>query len=461
MSIIDEFIGLLGKEKVLQGENVSERAPHIWRPSEKICAKAILLPSSTEEVTKIASICTRHNQPMVVQGGLTNLVRSTETTDDDVIISTERLNNILEVDTINRTMTVEAGAILQDIQEAAEEHELFFPLNFGAKGSCRIGGCVSTNAGGLRVLKYGMTRNQVLGLEAVMADGTVLSSMHKMMKNNTGYDLKHLIIGAEGTLAIVTKVLLRLYELPSSRDSGFVAFDRFEKVLQFLKKADKHLAGNLTAYEIFWNDVYQALTREDAPSSPPLASDYPYYVLFESRGGHPEKDRATFEALLSDALEEEIIVDGAMAHTNADHEWFWNIREDVGVLLSLFPYRQDFDISLPIDQAEVYVSRVKTQLKDQLGIDQCYVFGHLGDGNLHLIVGKQDMSQPLIDDINRIVYEPLSEFNGSVSAEHGIGLDKMEFLPMCRSESELKAMKAIKMAWDPLNILNRGKVFTI
>lgn len=459
MNVIQALRDLLGHESVLTGDEVRQRIPHIWKPSEYIRAKAICLPRSTADVSGIAKICSRFRQTLIVHGGLTNLVRSTHSNPDDVVVSMEKMDRILEVDRINRTLTVEAGALLQSIQDAALSNDLFFPLNFGAKGSCQIGGCLSTNAGGLRVLKYGMTRQLVLGLEAVLADGTVISPMHKIIKNNSGYDIKHLFIGAEGTLGIITKVVLRLYEKPLTRFSAYSVHHSFDSVIAYLKYVDRHLGGNLSAFEVFWPEAYKALSREDTPYKRPITMDGSHYVLCEAMGGDPSNDYPLFEAAISQAWANGHCDEAVLASNEAENTWFWNIREDVGSLLTLFPFRQDFDVSLPIGEMDTYIHHVKKELKNKLSIDQCYVFGHMADGNLHLIVGKDNDSDQLTDSINQIVYKPLNHIGGSVSAEHGIGLDKKAFINISRSTDEVVVMRRIKQVMDPNGILNPGKIF--
>ncbi|MFT6626052.1 MAG: FAD/FMN-containing dehydrogenase, partial [Flavobacteriales bacterium] len=244
-SMISAFKSLLGENNVLTGEQLADRYVHIWRMNDGLTAKALLLPKTTEEVSEIMKICNAHNQPVVVHGGLTNLVGSTETTPQEVVISMERMRTIEELDTSSRTVTAQAGVILENVQKQAEENDLLFPMNFGAKGSAQIGGIISTNAGGMRVVRYGMTRNLVLGLEVVLADGTIISSLKKIIKDNSAYDIKHNFIGSEGTLGIVTKAVLRLSEKPVSRNCAFIGLNGYGNVVKLLKHMDKGLAGTM------------------------------------------------------------------------------------------------------------------------------------------------------------------------------------------------------------------------
>lgn len=456
--IIEKLKAQLGTKKVLTGEEVKERYYHIWRMNEPLNAKAYLLPTSTEDVAKICKICCDAAQPMLVFGGLTNLVGATETTGKEVIISMEKMNKVEEIDSQNRTMTTQAGVILEQIQEIAKEHDLFFPLNFGAKGSCQIGGCISTNAGGIRVLKYGMTRQQVLGLEAVLPNGLIVSSLKKMVKDNSGYDLKQLFIGAEGTLGIVTKAVLKLQEIPVSRNSAFVAFNDFAKVVQFLKYIEKGLAGQLSAFEYLEQSAYQTLTAEETMWQPPLPHGYNYYVLVESLGANQEKDKALLEELLEEAMLQEMFEDGVIAHTESDLQWFWNIREDVSIMAKKYPFDQHFDVSLPLKHMDDYIKKVKTELANLAEVEECFVFGHLADGNMHFVVGKSSNETALKEKINHIVYFPLEQLSGSISAEHGIGLHKKKYLSICRQATEIKVMQMLKNTFDPNKLLNAHRI---
>ncbi len=295
MNITTLLIQKLGIEKVLTAEQIRDRYVHIWQMDTALEAIAVVLPHNTEDVAETMKICHANNQPVVIHGGLTNLVGGTETKANEVVISLEKMNAIEEVDDKSRTMTVQAGVILEQAQLAAEEKNLLFPLNFGAKGSAQIGGIISTNAGGLKVFRYGMTRNLVLGLEAVLADGTIISSLKKIIKDNSGYDLKQLFIGSEGTLGVVTKAVLKLAESPKSRTSAFVAFDKYDKVVDFLKYMDAGLAGTLSSFELIWQETYKAMTSPPASVKAPLPQHYKYYVLLEGLGSHQMNDQARLQ----------------------------------------------------------------------------------------------------------------------------------------------------------------------
>jgi len=457
--LLEKLKSYVGQDFVLTDSDLSDRYEHIWRMDQGLQAIAVVLPSTTEELSKVLNVCHAHDQSIVIHGGLTNLVGSTITRKEDIVVSMERMKNIEEVDPASRTITVQAGVILQNIHEAVDEFDLMFPLNFGAKGTAQIGGILSTNAGGLRVFKYGMTRQLVLGVEAVLADGTIISSMKKIIKDNSAYDLKQLFIGSEGSLGVISRVVLKLIEKPRSRNSALVGLNDYENVVHLLKHMDGGLAGNLSGYELMWPNFYHGATSSPSLVSAPLQGNYSYYVLLESLGADQEGDQTKLEALLEGAMAKGLIEDAVLAQSESDLNWFWTIREDVHVIKSKVTIDQHFDVSLPIPLIGDYVKDVSERLEQLEGVEKVYQFGHIADGNIHFIVGKLNHEDALRESINNIVYGPLKEMGGSVSAEHGIGEDKKAYLELCRSEAEINLMKVLKKALDPKSILNRGKVF--
>ncbi len=459
--LIEELTRLLGDKGVLTGEAVAERNPlaglsqsHAGLPS------AVIRPRTTEDVAAVLKLCHRHEQAIVPQGGMTGLVEGTVASSNELALTLERMTDIEEIDPVTRTMTVQAGVPLQAAQEAAEEHGLMLPLDLGARGSATVGGNVSTNAGGNRVIRYGMMREMVLGLEAVMADGTVVSSLGKMIKNNAGYDIKQLFIGSEGTLGIVTRIVLRLRQLPKSQNTAFVAVESFDKVTAFLSSIDGKLGGTLSAFEVMWRDFYELVTKAPAENRPPIPYDYPYYILVESLGADQEADAERFEAALAETLEEELLVDAVIAKSQNERNAMWAMRDDVGQCLQFWPFFA-FDVSMGIPDMETYVSEVKQSLDKDWPGHRCVIFGHLGDGNLHVIVGVGDESKDARRAVENIVYSPLRERQGSVSAEHGIGLEKQPYLDWTRSDAEISLMRTLKSALDPKGILNPGKVLQL
>jgi len=451
--VIDALVQALGPDTVLTGDAVHGRRAGIWR-KDHIAAKALLRPDSTEAVSRALAICNEFGQPVVAHGGLTGLVESAITGADDVALSLERLNRIEAIDPLNRTMTVQSGVLLQSLQEAAEAEGLMFPLDLGARGSCTIGGNIATNAGGNRVIRFGMTRDMVLGLEAVLADGTVLSSMNRMIKNNAGYDLKQLFIGSEGTLGVVTRAVLRLREQPRTVSTLFVAVEAFDLLPALLKQLDSALGGTVSAFEVMWNDFYRLVTTDPAPHQPPIAQDYPYYVLIEVMGLNNE----LVEEALADALDNALIVDAVIAQSEQQSSQLWAMRDDVAQCFRYAP-TITFDVSLPIPAMAGYVDEVNDRLQRRFPDGRNFVFGHMGDGNLHLVVSPGERGSGVRAEVEACVYEPLAELGGSVSAEHGVGLEKRPYLHLCRSDTEIEMMRLLKRALDPRGILNPGKIF--
>jgi len=457
MNIVESLRELIGAAAVLDAADTATRSAGVWRP-DNLQAAALARPASTQEVAKVMAWCHANDVSVVTHGGLTGLVHGADAGPEQVILSLERMRQIEEINTVQRTATVEAGVILQTLQEAVEEQALMFPLDLGARGTATLGGNAATNAGGNRVIRYGMMRDMVLGLEVVLADGTIVSSMNHLIKNNAGYDLRQLFIGSEGTLGVITRLVLRLREQPSARDMAIVGLESFDNVAAFLKHMDHSLGGTLSAFESMWQEFYQLVTTAPAKGKPPIAQDYPFYVLVESQGADRELDTQRFNNAMEAAYENGLIVDAAISQSESDCEAFWSLRDDVEqVMHGGFPII--FDISLPIGEMEQYTSTLKAQMGDAIGEHKLWIFGHLGDGNLHINVQvpAEDYMR-LRPIVEQQVYAPLAAFQGSVSAEHGIGLEKKPYLGISRSENEVALMRTLKSALDSKGILNPGKV---
>ena len=458
--MIQELTSIVGENNILAQGKEKTRFTHIWKTDIPLTALAVVFPKSTEEVAAIMHLCNKHNQQVVVHGGLTNLVGGTQSQAKQLVVSLEKMNQIEEIDEKSRTITVEAGVILENAIDAANDKNLFLPLSFGAKGSAQVGGVVSTNAGGLRVFRYGMTRQMILGLEAVLPDGTIISSLKKIIKDNSGYDLKQLFIGAEGTLGIVTKVVFRLQEKPQSRSSAIVGVNNYENVIALLKFMEKGLAGTLSGFELMWKPTYEAMIA--APDfSAPIPTNFPYYVFIESLGGDSTSDFNRLEELIAQAYEKELIGDGVLAQSERELQSIWKIREDVSVLADLAQYDQHFDISLPIPVIGKEIDRAIEALEQLDFVEKIFPFGHVADGNIHFIIGKKENSPEIIDAINAIIYGCLKRNKGSLSAEHGIGLDKKKYLFTSRTENEINLMRTLKRALDPKNILNPERIISV
>ena len=456
--MVDTLKKIVGEDSVLSDGKEKSRFDHIWKTDIPTNAIAVVFPKDTDELSSIMKVCFENNQKILVQGGLTNLVGSTKTFKDEIIVSLDRMNKIEEIDEKSRTITLQSGVIVEDAINAVNEKDLLLPLNFGAKGSAQIGGVVSTNAGGLRVIKYGMTRGLVLGLEAVLSNGEIISSMKKVIKDNSGYDLKQIFIGSEGTLGIVTKAILKLEEKPESRCTALVALNSYDNVVNLLKFVEKGLSGTLTGFELMWNDTYKTMRDSSENFSPLLTSIHPFYVFIESLGSNLNSDFDKLSELISEAAEQNLIEDAILAQNEREQKIIWDMREDVSVLAKKSKFDQHFDISLPIPVIDKEIQIATKKLKKLSFVEHVFTFGHVADGNIHFIIGKNDNSIKNAEKVNQIIYSNLKENGGSVSAEHGIGLDKKKYLYTSRSTEEINLMKTLKKILDPKNILNPGRV---
>jgi FAD/FMN-containing dehydrogenase len=444
----------LGDSAVLAGNEAAQSGPAWGRLGTPL---AVVRPKTTAQVATVLKLCHEAGQAVVPWGGRTGLVEGTFA-DGAIALSLERMNQIIDIDADGATMTVEAGCVLQNVCEAAESKGLFFPLDLGARGSATIGGNISTNAGGNRVIRYGMMRELVLGLEAVLADGTVVSSLNHLIKNNAGYDLKQMFIGSEGTLGIVTQAVLRLRPKPASQNMALLAVDGFAKLPAILRNIEKGLGGTLSAFEVMWGDFYQLVTTPPAQGRAPLAHGHSHYVLIEAMGGDQDDDSVRFERVLAAELEKGEIADAVIAKSKDECHRLWALRDDVLQVWRIAPVFT-FDVSLAIREMENYTNAVREALLARWPASALMIFGHMGDGNLHLIAGVGDGSEEARKIVEGIVYGGLRTCAGSVSAEHGIGLEKRSYLSYSRNPEEIALMGVLKRALDPGNILNPGKIF--
>ena len=454
--ILDRLAAIVGPSNVLARDRLGSRAIDAWT-AEPTRAMALVRPGSVAELSAVLACCHEAGQKLVPEGGRTNLVRGTEAGPDEILLSLERMNCIERVDAEGRNVTVEAGAVLQTVQDAAAGAGLRLGLDFGARGSATIGGALSTNAGGIQVMRYGMARDQVLGMEVVLADGTVLSHMNPYAKDNTGYDLKQLFIGAEGTLGVIARAVLRLHPRPSGVDTAFLGFAEFGSVVHVLSELGRALGDTLSSYEVLWREFYELNTGPQSTMRPPVRHGCPYYVLCEAEGFDPARDRERFEEAVGEALTAGRIVDAAIARSGRDREAFWRIREDFELELAAFPVMADFDVSLAVEAMEPFADALAGRLARHVPENRgLHIFGHMGDGNLHIGIGLPDGRRK--DEVQALVYDLVAASGGSVSAEHGIGLVKRRFLCRSRSPAELELMRKLKQTLDPRGILNPGKV---
>lgn len=456
MRLIEELSDLLGPEGLLLGADVAARRES-WVSNASCKALAVARPQSTEQVAAVLAACHANRVAVVPYGGGTGLVEGATAGPDELLLTLERMRRVLEINEVERTAVVEAGVPLQVVQQQADERDLFFPLDLGARGSATIGGNIATNAGGNRVIRFGMMREMVLGLEAVLADGTIVSSMNRMLKNNAGYDLRQVFVGSEGTLGVITRAVLRLREKCLSESVALASVPRFADVLGLLKAVDARLGGTLSAFEVMWREFYEAVTLPAGTNQPPLPAGAAYYVLVESLGGDPERDPQRFEQVLAELLEQGALADVAIATTQAQRRAMWAIRDSVEQLRGLGPIVM-FDVSLPISAMESYLDEVRGELATGWKDHACVVWGHVGDSNLHLWISVRSTSPDVRRRVEGIVYGRLRILGGSISAEHGIGIEKRDYLGISRSDGEIALMRTLKRALDPSGILNPGRL---
>jgi FAD/FMN-containing dehydrogenase len=452
--LIEQLRAVVGEGGILLGQDVISRHPGFFMT--RIEAEVLVRPADAGQVSKVLALCNAARQPVVVQGGMSGWVRATQTRPGDLILSLERMNKIESLDLANRTAVVQAGVILESFQDQLEPHGLTFPLDLGGRGSCQLGGNAATNAGGVRVIRYGMMREQVLGIEVVLADGRIISSLNRMIKNNTGYDLKQLFIGSEGTLGVITRLVLRLRERPSSSNTAMVCATHFEQIARLLRHMDGALGGQLSAFELLDNNFYRVNTGPGR-HQPPLPSDKPFYAIIESLGAHQARDTELFERALEAGIEQGLVDDAVMARSEREKQSIWDIREDLEHIVRDFRPFHAFDVSLPVGDMDEYMRRVTARLHGIWPQGSIAFLGHVGDGNLHIAIGaggEEDRAR-----VEACVYQPLADFGGSVSAEHGIGLEKKDWFPISRSAVERGLMRELKDLLDPNGILNPGKIF--
>ncbi len=448
---------IVGERHVLTGDAVAA-IQFPWNTHSGCAARAIVKPATTEEVAAIMRCCNLAGQSVVPFGGMTNLVQGCATTANDIVLSLARMNRVEDVDQSAATMTAQAGVTLHAAQEAAAAADLFFPVDIGARASCQLGGLAANNAGGNKVIRYGMLRDTVLGLEAVLADGTVISSMNRYIKNNSGFDLKHLFIGSEGVLGVITRLVFRLRATARSHNVALLACKNIDDVVAMLEIANRTLPNTISAFEVMWNSFYDRVVKPRGRLAPPLDPGAALYVLIETMGVDQEHDTAAFEAFLEDLMNRNLCVDGMLAKSDRERELVWEVRDEVEPIIG---DAHNFDVSLRSADVGEYVSKVEAAIAKLLPEASVIGFGHLGDNNVHISVADVVWDDDRIQQVEEQVYGCLAPFNGAISAEHGIGLEKRVYLPISRSESEIELMKSLKRMLDPKNILNPGKVVDV
>ncbi len=457
---IAELIAALPDDTLVVGDAIDAKYCHDWSGLPPVQPLALFRPRSTQDIAAAMTVCHRAGIAVVPQGGLTGLAGGAQPVEGCVALSLERMSGVEEIDTVMGTMTVLAGTPLADIQTAAEAAGMTFPLDLGARGSCTIGGNLATNAGGNRVIRYGMAREHVLGLEFVLADGAIVSSLNKMIKNNAGYDLKQLMIGSEGTLGIITRAVLRLQAKPHSVATAMCACADFDAVIELLKAARADLGPSLSAFEVMWPSFIDCMTAGLPQLRRPFAQEVGVYVLIEASGFRAAGETEPLESCLSALLERGVVGDAVIAASERDAQDLWAIRDSTSEYSRLLGPIIGFDVGLPTARMGATVTRLEQDIRAQWSDARVLCYGHIGDSNLHVVVNVPSAGahQPH-REVEALVYGLVRGEGGTISAEHGIGLIKKPYLSYTRSVEEVALMRRLKVALDPRNVLNPGKVF--
>jgi FAD/FMN-containing dehydrogenase len=445
-------------------DDPAEIAPHLeeWRSKYKGASPLLLKPATTAQVSAILAICNETRTPVVTQGGNTGLVGGQIPLHGEVLLSTQRLNTMRALDERGMTLTVEAGVTLAAVQQAAADRNLLFPLSLASEGSCTIGGNIATNAGGTHVLRYGMTRALVLGLEVVQAGGVVLEMLRALHKDNTGYDLKQLFIGSEGTLGVITAATLRLFPRPDVTVVALVALASPADAVTLLGRMQAQTGGQVSAFELIPRLALEFVTRHIGGTRDPLAAPAPWYVLMEATGGRDANLSATFESALGAAIGDGLVSDAVVAASQAQAAELWKLRESISEAQKREGASIKHDISVPVACIPDFLARAVPTVQAIVPGARPVSFGHLGDGNLHFNFNSpRSGDDPAFlaqwDEVQLCVHDMVREFGGSISAEHGVGAMKVATLPRYKSHAELDVMRGLKAALDPNNILNPGK----
>lgn len=468
MTFLNELEQRIGQQHVLTGQSMQQYLED-WRGRYTGTALAVARPATTEEVAQVVRLCVQHRVPIVPQGGNTGLCggATPDNSATALVLSLERLNKIRSVDTENDTMVVEAGCILQNVQQAARDHQRLFPLSLAAEGSCTIGGNLATNAGGTQVLRYGNARDLTLGLEVVTAQGEILHGLLGLRKDNTGYDLRNLFIGSEGTLGIITAATIKLYPQPVAACTALLALNTIEDAVQVLALARQGLAASLTGFELIAGNCLQAVLHcypdQRMPFQGPAEKAAWYALLELSDSESLEHARERFESVIGQALEQDLVQDAVIAETIAQSKALWHLRESIPLAEKAYGKSIKHDVSIPVSVMSQFVHETDKALQEAFPGLENVTFGHLGDGNLHYNVarGTAFTEEELLkrqDEIYALVHDSVHRFNGSISAEHGVGQLKRQLLPRYKDPVSLTLMKQIKTALDPLGIMNPGKV---
>lgn len=460
--LIAKFRAIVGDKYAVTDK--ADIAPYVTEERDLFHGKSplVLRPATTAEVSEICKLASAHKIALVPQGGNTGLVGGQTPHNGEVVVSLRRLDKIREIDAASNTMTCEAGVVLQVAQQRARDIDRLFPLSLGAEGSCTIGGNLSTNAGGTAALAYGVAREMALGLEVVLADGRILNLLSKLKKDNTGYDLRNLFIGAEGTLGIITAATLKLFPKPRAIETAYVGLQSPAQALKLLSIAQNEAAGSLTSFELLADIAVDFSIRHGIDIRDPLTSKHPWYVLMELSSSRDDA-RDALEQILAQGMEEGIVDDAVIAANLSQRAAFWKLRDEMSAAQKPEGGSIKHDISVPVVAVPAFIEEANAAVVKLIPGSRPVPFGHLGDGNIHY-----NVSQPIGDkpedflarwhEVNEVVFAIVKRLGGSISAEHGIGVLKRNELPDVKDKVAIELMRGIKAMLDPLGIMNPGKV---
>lgn len=459
-ALFASLVQVAGDRGASRDRALCEQHAEDWSGLSIAPPQAVIRPASTGELSRVLRLCHQAGQPVAVQGGRTGLAGGAVTGNDEIALSLDRIRQVGTVDRVAATITVQAGATVQAVQDAAEEAGLCYAVDFGARGTATVGGSISTNAGGIRVLRYGMTRAQVLGLEAVLADGTVLSDMSGVVKNNTGMDLKQLFIGSEGCLGVVAGAVLKLHPKPAATTTAWVAVSSDDGMTQLLEASRDHFGVALGAFEAMWPDYLDTVARRMPDFAIPITTSDGPAVIVEILGDDAAADRSKLETFLGEAFEAGLVADATIAETLDQARRLWAVRDEVPARYPVaFKALVSFDVSVPVIRISEAIQSLRSALVEKVPNADRLVYGHMGDDNLHLVLGfQEEVDGARKRSIETLVYDLVCKLGGSVSAEHGIGRLKKPWLAHTRTSAEIATMQRLKTALDPRGILNRGRI---
>ncbi|KAI1431930.1 hypothetical protein GGR50DRAFT_697521 [Xylaria sp. CBS 124048] len=465
------FRGLLGKDSaIIDGVtaevSTDDMEPYNgdWMRKYRGHCQLVLKPASTDEVSKILKYCNDNMLAVVPQGGNTGLVGGSVPVFDEIVLSTSRMNQIRSFDEVSGVLVADAGVVLEIADQFLAEKGYLFPLDLGAKGSCHIGGNVSTNAGGLRLLRYGSLHGNVLGIEAVLPNGTIVNDLCTLRKNNTGYDLKQLFVGGEGTIGMITAVSIQCPQRPKAVNVAFLGADSFEKIQMAFREAKSQLSEILSAFELM--DSYsQNIVHRVRKNQRPLDGEHPFYCLIETSGSNSEHDAEKLEKFIEDVMAKDIIADGVLAQDETQIKSLWSQREGITECVGHFGGTYKYDVSIPMKDLYRLVDETRERIvaaglmgdTDEFPVVEVVGYGHMGDCNLHLNIAVRRYDKRVEEVLEPFVYEWIGKVNGSISAEHGIGIAKKKYLGFSRNDTMIGLMKQIKQLYDPNGIMNPYK----